>query len=199
MPTLNMGFGAALSGAPPISAIPSLTSKLPLAANAKPPREDYATVGYYPGPESNSILSHLFNPGHLGLSINGGPAYGLEPTPGIGVLPMIGHEPPHQLQTFSQLFDVVPGEVDMIPANRAVGDQVKFLVTHDQSQAMQQYLRSLAGPTLYNLPFKDCVTTVAGAMKSAHLNTPSTLTGFTPAQFVQALHAMYDKPAAPPN
>lgn len=112
---------------------------------------------------------------------------------------MVGHEPPHPLQTLSQLFNVVPGELDMIPANRPIGDQVRFPVTSDQSQAMQQYLHGLTGPTLYNVPFKDRVTTVAGAMKSANLNTPSTLTNFTPAQFVRALHALYDKPAAPQN
>jgi len=195
-PAIGAGLGAALTQGLHAAQLPQVnTTGIRPTNSTTHPGGDYATVTDYTSGGSAPSLDS----GHLGLSVNGGPAYGLEPSPGLGILPMTGHEPPHPLQLLTQLLNVVPGEMDLIPADRPIGDQVTLPLTHDQAQLMRQYQLGHAGPTLYSLPFHDCVTSVSDALESANVNTPSTLTNLTPAQFVRALHAMYDKPVpAPP-
>lgn len=172
---------------PPMSAVPP---------NQKPSNStsgNYVTAAYFNGEDGNPF-------GHIGISVNSGPFYGFDPTPGFGALPMVGHEPgtlSNKLNVINMIGSAVPGEVDMVSTGRRPVDQVNIPVTSEQANQARQFMLNQSGPGVYNLPFKDCVTFGSGALNAAGLQTPHSLAALLPANFVKGLHTIYD-PAQPP-
>lgn len=190
------GLGAALvQGSPAMPTAPSVQNPSAAAhpqGGGNSPPQGYISIAYYKGLGGNPV-------GHMGVSVGGGPYYGREPSPGLGLLPMIGHEPPEALQTLTQLGIPVPGEVDMIPASRVPADVVKIPASADQLEQARQYMLKQTGPNFYNLPVhmtdvptNDCVTYAAGALNSTGLRVPQGPLTALPQKFIEALHKLYD-------
>jgi hypothetical protein len=76
----------------------------------------YATVSYYGGKDWNPA-------GHIGVSINGGPSYGLDPAPGMDLL---------------ALTSTVPGMVEPVDGSRKPLDQERIPASPTQLQQLQQ-------------------------------------------------------------
>ena len=163
----------------------TLRQQVPLS---KPTPDGYATVSQYPGEGLNAF-------GHVGISVNGGPTYGFEPTPGIGMLPLVGHEPPEWLKALTQTGNPVPGEVDMVPRGTKAKDQIRISITPNQAGMLRQYLLNNAGPSIYNILARNCSTFVGDALRNAGLQTPSYPLSAAPDSLLRGLHQLYDNPA----
>ncbi|HET7174472.1 MAG TPA: hypothetical protein VFK21_00540 [Gammaproteobacteria bacterium] len=202
------GLGQELLGKPPVffppglatsllqTPLPSVTSpsipSMPaVAPDQKPPDSasgDHLTAAYFDGEDGNPF-------GHIGISVNSGPFYGFDPAPGFGALPLVGHEPgtlANKFNAINMIGSAVPGEVDMVSADRKPVDQVNIPVTSEQANQARQFMLNQSGPGIYNLPFKDCVTFGARALNAAGLQTPHSLSALFPADFVKGLHNIYD-------
>lgn len=179
-PLSNTGLGATLAQA--VSASPAALQDKPAAAPG-----GYISAAYFKGEDGNPA-------GHVGVSINGEPYFGRDPAPGIGLIPMIGHEPPGFLQVLSQLIAPALSEVDMIPASRVPADQVRIPASAAQMEQVRQYMLNKAGPGIYDLPVNNCVTFGTGALNAAGLKVPHTPMAVFPAGFVSGLHRLYDAP-----
>ncbi len=165
------GIGDAL-----LSAAPS-SGSVPLEAKVQ---HGYITVNKYAGEGGNKF-------GHVGVSINGGPVFGLDPanTP-LGIL--------------SALVPV-PGVVDPVAPGRSITDQVQVPATAEQMEKARQYLLKNAGPTPYDLEGRNCATFAGGLLGSAGLKGPGYPGDVSPDRLLDALHRLYDKtpPFHPPG
>ncbi|HSC47381.1 MAG TPA: hypothetical protein VLG68_04790 [Gammaproteobacteria bacterium] len=159
------------------------------ALPAKPAPDGYATVSLYPGEGLNRF-------GHVGISVNGDPTYGFEPTPGIGMLPIVNRELPEWLKAATQAGNLLPGEVDMISPETKAADQVRIPITAEEAAALRKYLLNNTGPNIYNLLGRNCSTFVGDALREAGLNGPSYPFNARPSSLLQGLHKLYDNQGA---
>lgn len=139
---------------------------------AKPAQGGYVTISHYAGEKLNPA-------GHAGISVNGGPSYGLDPAwdiLGPSILPN-------------------PGIVEPVKPERKVLDQIKVPATAEQTETIRKYLLANAGPGIYNLEGRNCATFVSDALRGAGLKTPSYPFDVLPGGLLRALHQLYDEPA----
>lgn len=145
--------------------------------NASPaPADGYITVTQYQGENHNGA-------GHVGVSINGGPSYGLGPWqdwmgPLSAIMP-------------------VPGVIDPVKPDRTIVDQVKIPATAEQLERARQHMLKNAGPTVYDLEGRNCATFADGTLKAGGLRAPTYPGDVLPSDLLKALHKLYDKPVGP--
>jgi len=148
----------------------------PPALPAKPTPSGYVTISHYARKGLNLA-------GHVGISVNGGPSYGLDPAwdiLGPSLLPN-------------------PGIVEPIEPGRKVLDQIKVPATAEQAETIRKYLLDNTDPRIYNMEGKNCATFVSDALRSAGLQAPPYPFDILPSSLLHGLHQMYDgqAPAEP--
>lgn len=162
---LQEGLGRTLGGLPADDPSPvGLGSTLAGAAPARP-LQSFIDVYTYPGEDG-------FKPGHTGLAVNGGRAYGLEPIPDAGP---------------ASVLRPVRGYVQ--PPN----GHVRIPVTAGGAEAVRQYILSNPGGHSYALTGSNCVSFVQGALDEAGVKNP--MGGLMmPATLLQELNRLYGTP-----
>lgn len=172
----NTGLASGLGQGAQPGSIPQAPSPPLSTVAANPSSGDYATVYYYKG-----MFPNLF--GHIGLSLDGGRAYGLEPIPGKDMESVIG---------------TVPGIVAPVDPERVPVDQERIPVTAAQVAQLQQYLLKNAGHTPYSASGPNCATFVSDALQSAGLKSPASHFAERPTSLMSGLHQIYDDSSVTP-
>lgn len=160
------GLGRLLLQGADLPAVGTIAPQPSTAAVQDGDNKAYVTVNRYDGEQHNPF-------GHIALSVNGGPSFGLGPDQGMGLLSAVLP---------------VPGIVEPVEAGREPIDQQRIPVTADQAEQVRQYLLKHAGPTAYNLEARNCATFAGDALRSAGIKTPPQHEALTPSALMAGLH-----------
>lgn len=168
---LQEGLGHGLYG---ISRSPTANPGLgqALLSGLDAPAGDNVTLYLYPGEDSNGF-------DHIGMSVNGGHAYGKAPIPGM------------KLQS---LGETVRGIVEPVNPNRKPTDQVTIHTSADQSRYLQNYLQDRSQPVTYDAKKDNCANYIYNGLKGAGVKVPSLSGIMFPYELMNRLHQMYDVP-----
>lgn len=174
---LQEGLGRTLGGAPAVRKVPPGLAQA-LSPASGDDAASYATVYYYSGDGHNPA-------GHMGMSIDGGPAFGFVPA-----FDATGWIPASQ-----------PGLVDMVDPKRKVLGELRIPMSATQAQDISKYMVANAGPNTYNVagfgtplsPAHNCATFVSDGLAAAGLQVPKGPDTVVPALLLRELKKIYGK------
>ena len=166
---LQEGLGHTLLGRPMASLEPAGLGSDLTSPEAGAPPLSYVDIYAYKGKGINKF-------GHLGISMNGGRTYGLEPIPGEEAASIAGN---------------LRGYVQPIPRERPPVGHVRIPVTASAASTVKQYILSNPGIHGYSLAGPNCVSFVQGALDEAGVQNPVNAFLMTPAGLLERLAQRY--------